>query len=89
MLGNVLHSECPEGLRSVLYDDSPGVGTVFVVVLDHLGQGLAGLHPWLRVGPGDENFVLSVGAQPGGYGPKVLADVRLRLRLGLIIIGED
>ena len=91
MLGNVLHSECPEGLRSVLYDDSPGVGTVPVVVLDHLGQGLTGLHPWVRVSPGDENFVLSVRAQLGDNGMEVLADVRLglRLRLRLIIIGED
>ena len=62
VLGDVLHPERPEGLRSVLYDDSPGVGTVFVVVLDHLGQGLTGLHPRVRVSPGDENFVLSVPA---------------------------
>ena len=88
MLGDVLDSEGPEGLRSVLYDDSPGVGTVFVVVLDHLGQGLTGLHSsdWLRVSPGDENFVLSVWAQLGQDGTEVRADVRLRL--GLHILGE-
>ena len=89
VLGNVLHSESPEGLRSVLYDDSPGVGAVFVVVLDHLAQGLTGLHPRVRVSPGDENFVLSVRAQLGNDGTEVFADVRLGLRLRLIIIGED
>ena len=84
MLGDVLHSECPEGLRSVLYDDSPGVGTVSVVVLDHLGQGLTRLHSpdWLRVSPSDENFVLSVRAELGEDGTEV------RAGLGLNILGE-
>ena len=84
MLGDVLHPEGPEGLRSVLDDDSPGVRTVSAVVLDHLGQSLTRLHLGLRVRPGDENFVLSVGAQLGDDGPEVLADVRQRLRLGVI-----
>ena len=70
VLRDVLHSERSEGLCCVLYDDSPGVGTVSVVVLDHLGQGLTGLHSsdGLRVSPGDENFVLSVWAQLGQDG---------------------
>ena len=89
MLRDILDSKGPECLRSVLYDDSPGVGTVSVVVLDHLGQGLTGLHSsdWLRVSPGDENFVLSVRAELGEDGTEVRADVRLRL--GLNILGES
>ena len=87
-MGDVLHSECLEGLLCVLDDDSPGVGTVLVVVLDHLGQSLAGLHPGLGVRPGDENFVLSGRAQLGDDRTEVLPDVRLRLGLGLLILGH-
>ena len=87
-MGDVLHSECLEGLLCVLDDDSPGVGTVLVVVLDHLGQSLTGLHTGLGVSPGDENFVLSGRAQLGDDRTEVLPDVRLRLGLGLLILGQ-
>ena len=82
VLGDVLHSEGPEGLGCVLYDDGPGVRTVSAVVLDHLGQSLTGRHAWLGVRPCDEDFVLSVRAQTRDDGPEVLPERFLTVSRG-------
>ena len=74
---DVLHTEGFEGLLGVLDDDSPGVWTVAVVVLDHLGQGLVGSHSVVLVRPGDQRLVLRVGTQLGDDGPEVIEDVGL------------
>ena len=82
--GDILDPEGLESLLCVLYDDRPGVGTVAVVVLDHLGQGLSGTHSVLLVSPGDQHLVLGVGAQLGDDGPEVVEDVCLGVRLSLL-----
>ena len=74
---DVLHTEGFESLLGVLDDDSPGVRTVAVVVLYHLGQGLVGSHSVVLVRPGDQHLVLRVGAQLGDDGPEVVEDVGL------------
>ena len=84
VLRDVLHSERSEGLCCVLYDDSPGVRTVSVVVLDHLGEGLMRSDAVLLVRSGNEDLILRVGAQLGDDGPEAVDDVRLRLGSPLV-----